>query len=134
MSDQQSTKPTSNTKPLARLEALGVRYPVMQAGMSSASGPALAGAVAMAGGIGTLGLHDMSVWEDKIVQTKAIAGENPISVNLLLPNTRARHVDTVIRQQVPIATLFWGKGARLIQQLHRHDIFVFQQVGSRTEA
>ncbi|WP_129375439.1 NAD(P)H-dependent flavin oxidoreductase [Pseudomonas aeruginosa] len=119
---------------LSRLESLGVRYPVMQAGMTSASGPELAGAVSAAGGIGTVGLHDVSLWEQVIEKSKLRAEGRPICVNLLLPYTRAKHVDVVIRQQVPMATLFWGDGKRVIQQLHQHDIFVFQQVGSRLEA
>lgn len=121
-------------QPLARLEALGVQHPVMQAGMSSASGPKLAGAVSAAGGIGTLGLHDVSVWETLIERTKAEAQGRPIGVNLLLPYTRTKHVETVIRKEVPIATLFWGDGTQLIRQLQRHAVFVFQQVGSRAEA
>ncbi|HBO3861919.1 NAD(P)H-dependent flavin oxidoreductase [Pseudomonas aeruginosa] len=119
---------------LGRLESLGIRYPVMQAGMTSASGPELAGAVSAAGGIGTLGLHDVSFWEQIIEKTKAQAEGQPICVNLLLPYTRAKHVEVVIRQQVPMATLFWGDGAQVVRQLHQHDIFVFQQVGSRLEA
>lgn len=121
-------------QPLARLEALGVRHPVMQAGMSSASGPRLAGAVSAAGGIGTLGLHDVSVWDALIERTKTQAQGRPISVNLLLPYTRAKHIETVIRQRVPIVTLFWGDGSNLIRELQRHEVFVFQQVGSQDEA
>ncbi|WP_345868570.1 nitronate monooxygenase [Shewanella algae] len=128
------TERDCNSGPLARLKLLGVRHPVMQAGMSNASGPMLAGTVSAAGGIGTLGLHDVSVWEKAIEQTKAQALGRPIGVNLLLPCTRAKHVDTVIRQQVPIATLFWGDGTQLIRQLQRQGVFVFQQVGSRLEA
>ncbi|HBN9857413.1 MULTISPECIES: nitronate monooxygenase family protein [Pseudomonas] len=122
------------SSPLSKLESLGVRYPVMQAGMTSISGPALAGAVCAAGGIGTLGLHDVSVWEQTIEQTRAKAAGQPICVNLLLPYTRMKHVEVVIRQQVPMVTLFWGDGKPLIQQLRREGVFVFQQVGSRQEA
>ncbi|KAF0804338.1 2-nitropropane dioxygenase [Alcanivorax xiamenensis] len=124
----------SDIEALAKLGALGVRHPVMQAGMTSASGPALAGAVSAAGGIGTLGLHDVSVWEEMIERTRARAKGNPISVNLLLPYTRVKHLDVVIRQQVPIVTLFWGDGKREIRQLRKHGVFVFQQVGSVVEA
>ncbi|MED5239697.1 MAG: nitronate monooxygenase [Pseudomonadota bacterium] len=136
MSEEQThnTKLSGEENPLARLESLGVRYPVMQAGMTSASGPALAGAVSAAGGIGTLGLHDVSVWEEMIERTRSRAQGNPISVNLLLPYTRAKHLDVVIRQQVPMVTLFWGDGKREIQQLRKHGVFVFQQVGSVLEA
>lgn len=131
---RDAPKETSGFQPLDKLRSLGVRYAVMQTGMGSAAGPALAGAVSAAGGIGTLGLHDVSVWSEVIDQTKALAGGHPISVNLLLPYAREKHVDTVIRQQIPIATLFWGDGKRWIKRLHRHNVFVFQQVGSTLEA
>ncbi|PNE02128.1 2-nitropropane dioxygenase [Alcanivorax sp. MD8A] len=136
-SDQLSAAPTIQIRAeeaLSRLHSLGVRVPVMQAGMTSASGPALAGAVSAAGGIGTLGLHDVSVWEGMIERTRARAEGNPISVNLLLPYTRAKHMEVVIRQQVPIVTLFWGDGTREIRTLKQHGVFVFQQVGAVSEA
>lgn len=119
---------------LASLHALGVRHAVMQAGMSTASGPKLAGAVSAAGGIGTLGLHDVSVWESVIEQTKAEAQGRPMCANLLLPYTRRRHVEILIRQRVPMVTLFWGHAPQLIRQLQSHDVFVFQQIGSEEEA
>lgn len=117
-----------------KLKNIGVQLPIMQAGMSGASGPALAGAVSAAGGIGTLGLLDTSIWERAIQDTKARANGNPISVNLLLPYTREKHVDTVIRCQVPITTLFWGMEKSIVKKLKENDIFVFQQIGSTQEA
>ena len=120
---------------LRKLESLGVQYPIMQAGMGGGiAGPTLAAAVSAAGGIGTLGLQDVSTWEKVLEQTKIQAGGRPFSVNLLLPYTRSRHIDAVIRQNIPMATLFWGDGRPLIQQLHRYEVFVFKQVGSKSEA
>lgn len=134
VTQRASTAAPEPPGPLARLAALGVRHPIMQAGMSSASGPRLAGAVSAAGGIGTLGLHDLSVWERVIQDAKTLADGRPLAVNLLLPYTRSRHVDIVIRQGVAIATLFWGDDVRLIRRLQAHGVFVFQQVGSVAEA
>ena len=119
---------------LQKLLSLGVQYPVMQAGMPGIAGPALAAAVSAAGGIGTLGLLDVSAWDEAILQTRQAATGKPFCVNLLLPYTRSRHVDAVIRQKVPMATLFWGDGRALTQQLQAHGVFVFQQVGSKAEA
>jgi len=119
---------------LEKLAALGIRVPVMQAGMPGVAHPALAAAVARAGGIGTLGLSDISVWEDQLKQTKALAAGRPVAANLLLPYTRQQHVDAVIRQQIPIVTLFWGSAAKWVPRLHQHGVFVFQQIGSKAEA
>lgn len=119
---------------IRKLESIGVQYPVMQAGMPGIAGPRLAAAVSAAGGIGTLGLSDVSLWEDELKQTKQQASGRPICVNLLLPYTRVKHVEAVIRQKIPMVTLFWGNGKPLIQQLRGHGVFVFQQIGSKTEA
>jgi nitronate monooxygenase len=119
---------------IPRLASLGIRYPVMQAGMPGIADATLVAAVAKAGGIGTLGLQDVSVWEAKLAETKQAAAGHAIAVNLLLPYTRARHVDAVLRQAIPIVTLFWGHAPKLISRLQRSQVFVFQQVGSKTEA
>ncbi len=119
---------------LRKLTSLGVQYPVMQAGMPGIAGPKLAVAVSAAGGIGTLGLLDVSIWEEALQQTKRQTAGKPFCVNLLLPYTRVKHVEAVIRHEIPMTTLFWGNGKPLTQQLRGHGIFVFQQVGSKSEA
>lgn len=119
---------------LAGLRELGVSYPVMQAGMPGIAGPELAAAVSLAGGIGTLGLTDVSEWALALALTKRLCQGRPFNANLLLPLTRGRHIELVIAQQVPMVTLFWGRDAALIQRLKRAGIFTFQQVGSMDEA
>lgn len=119
---------------LAGLRALGVSSPVMQAGMPLIAGPQLAAAVSRAGGIGTLGITDVSDWGMALALTRRLCQSHPFNANLLLPFTRPRHVDLLVSQQVPMATLFWGRDARLIQRLKRAGIFTFQQVGSMDEA
>ena len=119
---------------LSKLLATGVLHPIMQAGMPGIAGVELAAAVSNAGGIGTLGLQDVSVWEQRLQQLKTAAVGKPVNVNLLLPYTRRKHVDGVIREQIPLVTSFWGDAARLTRKLHRHGVFVFHQVGSKDEA
>lgn len=119
---------------LDKLFSYGIRFPVMQAGMPGIANVSLASRVAQAGGIGTLGLQDVSVWEQNLKATKLAAEGYPISANLLLPYTRKQHVEAVLRQQIPIVTLFWGEDAKLVRQLRDHNVFVFQQVGSADEA
>jgi len=119
---------------LHALQTLGVRLPIMQAGMPGVANVDLAAAVSRAGGIGTLGLQDISTWERSLCEVRAAANGTPVSVNLLLPYTRKKHVDAIVRQHIPIVTLFWGDARELISHLHHEDIFVFQQVGSKSEA
>lgn len=119
---------------LAPLRRVGIKLPIMQAGMPGVAGPELASAVSRAGGIGTLGLKDVSLWEEALVQTRALSEGNPYAANLLLPYTRKKHIDAVVRQQTPIVTLFWGKDEKLISRLKENNIYTFQQVGSQDEA
>lgn len=122
------------TDKLKSLRALGVSYPVMQAGMPGIAGPELAAAVSLAGGIGTLGIMDVSEWGMALAVTRRLCQGRPFNANLLLPFTKPRHVDLVIDQQVPMATLFWGRDAALIRHLKGVGIYTFQQVGSMDEA
>lgn len=130
----QDTDLTEKISTLTRLNKLGISSPIMQAGMSGAAGPDLVAAVAHAGGIGTLGLHDISIWDQVINETKQLTQGQAFAVNLLLPYTRSEHVEAVIKHQVPIAVLFWGEDAQLIQHLKNNNIFVFQQIASIKEA
>lgn len=119
---------------LAGLRALGVTWPVMQAGMPVIAGPELAAAVSRAGGIGTLGITDVSEWGMALALTRRLCQSHPFNANLLLPFTKPRHVDLLISQQVPMATLFWGRDAALIKRLKQGGVYTFQQVGSVDEA
>lgn len=119
---------------LVALRHIGVRYPVMQAGMPGIAGPKLAAAVSRAGGIGTLGIMDVSEWGMALALTRRLCEGHPFNANLLLPFTRPRHVDLLISQEVPMATLFWGRDPALIRRLKQAGIFTFQQVGSVEEA
>lgn len=119
---------------LMQLRQLGVRYPIMQAGMPNIADAYLAAAVSRAGGIGTIGLQDLSTWSQSLRQAQRLAGHCPINANLLLPYTRSAHVDAVLRVGIPMVTLFWGKSAPYIRQLKPHGVMVWQQVGSVVEA
>ncbi|GAA3589308.1 NAD(P)H-dependent flavin oxidoreductase [Marinobacter xestospongiae] len=119
---------------LHALSDLGVRYPIMQAGMPGAGNVRLAAAVARAGGIGTLGLQDLSTWEQSLSLLRQQAVGHPFNANLLLPYTRKGHVEAVLRQHCPIVTLFWGAAKPYLRQLQPAGCFVFQQVGSLSEA
>ena len=67
-------------------QLLGIRYPIIQAGMVWASGWRLASAVSNAGGYGTLGAANMSVEEIKSEAKKVRElTDKPFGVNLTFP-------------------------------------------------
>ena len=67
-------------------EMLGIRYPILLAGMGGASVPALAAAVSNAGGLGVLGAAACSPDQlrDWIRQTRELT-DKPFGVDTLLP-------------------------------------------------
>jgi len=71
--------PTNN----AILTRLGLRYPIIQAPMAGTSTPALAAAVSNAGGLGSLGLGNVStdVAREQIRQLKQLTGK-PFNINM----------------------------------------------------
>jgi NAD(P)H-dependent flavin oxidoreductase YrpB (nitropropane dioxygenase family) len=77
----------SLTTPLT--EALGVRHPVMLAGMDTTSGSEMVAAVANAGGFGTLGgvAYTPKILREMIAETKSKFNDlnTPFGVDLLLP-------------------------------------------------
>lgn len=120
--------------PMERLRELGVRHPVMQVGMPAIARAELASAVALAGGIGTIGLADVSEWRSLLQRTKEFAVGHPLCAHLLLPHTRTRHVDIVLEQEIPMVSLFWGDEPAIVSRLRDAGVLVFQQVGSVAEA
>ena len=86
-------------------ELLGIRYPIVQAGMSWASSNAeLALAVSSAGGLGVIGAGPMSpdALREAIVKVKR-STDRPFAVNVPLYNKRAASfLDVVLEEKVPI--------------------------------
>lgn len=83
---------TAFETPLTKL--LGIKYPIMCAGMGHVTGAELAAAVSNAGGIGTIGAIGMTAegMRAEVIRLKAmlnpgnsIAGTVPFGLDLLLP-------------------------------------------------
>lgn len=86
-------------------ELLGIRYPILQAGMSWASSNAeLAAAVSQAGGLGVIGAGPMYPEDLRAAIRKVRAATaNPFAVNVPLYNRRAAtFLDIVFEERVPI--------------------------------
>jgi enoyl-[acyl-carrier protein] reductase II len=109
-----------------------IRYPIVQAGMIWASGWKLASAVSNAGGLGLIGAGSMypEVLDEHIRQCKE-ATDRPFGVNLplLYPDIQ-KHVDHIIRHQVPIVFTSAGNPKTWTKTLKENGIKVVHVVSS----
>ena len=134
---------------------LGIRYPIMCAGMGHVTGAELCAAVSNAGGIGTIGAIGMSVegcrqeirrLKEMLLPGKSIAGTVPFGLDLLLPkvggNARKTNkdytggqlgafVDVMIEESVPLFVCAVGVPPQwVVDKLHDHGIVVMNMAGA----
>ncbi|HEX2892948.1 MAG TPA: nitronate monooxygenase [Marmoricola sp.] len=116
------------------LDRLRLEVPVFQAGMGGGiAGPELAGAVAAAGGLGTLGLTGPGNLRTGIGHVRERAPGRAVAVNLLMPFVRRRHVEACLAEHVEAVVLFYGGDAGLVRTLHDAGVLVISQVGTPAE-
>jgi len=133
---------------------LGIRYPIMVAGMGHVTGAELAAAVSNAGGIGTIGAIGMSTeglraavkdLKGRLQPGNSIAGTLPFGVDLLLPqvggNARKTNkdytggqleaiVDMMIEEKVPLFVCAVGIPPKwVVEKLHQSGILVMNMAG-----
>jgi enoyl-[acyl-carrier protein] reductase II len=110
----------------------GIEKPIIQGGMIWASGWRLASAVSEAGGLGLIGSGSMypDVLQEHIVQCKQ-ATSKPFGVNvpLLYPHAES-HIETIIREQVPIVFTSAGNPKTHTARLKEAGIIVVHVVSS----
>ncbi|MGH3635083.1 NAD(P)H-dependent flavin oxidoreductase [Mycobacterium sp.] len=117
------------------LEALGLRYPVMQAGMGGGvAGGELAGSVSAAGALGTVGMTDPRTFTAELHRAATLAGKQPIAANLLVPFIRKAHVDACAACGIPLVVLHGGISPRWTAALRSAGTRVLCTVGSATQA
>ncbi|NAS32487.1 nitronate monooxygenase [Flavobacteriaceae bacterium R38] len=116
-------------------ELLGIKYPIIQAPIGSATNPVLASEVSNAGGLGMLALS----WKSNedciriIRETKKLTTQ-PFGVNLVLDWDQEERVDICISENVPVVSFFWGDSSKHIEKLKTHNIKVCQTVADSKEA
>jgi NAD(P)H-dependent flavin oxidoreductase YrpB (nitropropane dioxygenase family) len=117
------------------LDRLGLERPIAQAGLGGglATGE-LAGAVAAAGGLGTIGIVPPARLGAEIRMAREIAPGRPVAVNLLLPFTRPGHVRACIDARVSAVVLFFGFDRRIVTALREAGVLVIHQVGQPDQA
>jgi nitronate monooxygenase len=129
--------PASLRTPICDL--LGVRYPILNAGIGPAAGPELAAAVTNAGGFGVLGGGGMPIEavRKRVVQTRARTS-GPFGVNVIIDDPATpddlQHVEALAETGVAAIVLFWGDSTPYVERIHRHGAKVLVQVGSLDEA
>lgn len=109
-----------------------IQFPIIQAGMIWCSGWELASAVSNAGGLGIIGSGSMypDVLEAHIIKCKQ-ATDKPFAVNLpLLYPDIDKHVETIIKHQVPIVFSSAGNPKTWTKKLQENGIIVVHVVSS----
>jgi len=84
-------------------DMLGIKYPILQAGMGGIAGPRLAAAVSNAGGLGVLGATAVQpeVLRSWIKETRELT-DKPFGVDILMPaGTLVGGTDDELRAQIP---------------------------------
>ncbi|MDR2154044.1 MAG: nitronate monooxygenase [Burkholderiaceae bacterium] len=123
--------------PLCKL--LGMRYPLILAGMGGVARAELVAAVSQAGGFGFLGMvrEPLALIREEIERVRART-ELPFGVNLIPaatpPALLAQQVDLCIALRVPVIGLFWDLAGAVVDKLRAAGIMVVCQVGSAADA
>jgi len=113
-------------------ELLGIRYPLIQAGMIWCSGYKLASAVCNAGGLGIIGSGSMypEVLEEHVLKCQK-ATNKPFAVNLpmIYPDLE-KHVELILKYKVPIVFTSAGNPKTWTSILKSEGIKVVHVVSS----
>ncbi|MGV0040307.1 nitronate monooxygenase [Mycobacterium colombiense] len=116
-------------------DRLRLDVPVGQAGMGGGlAGAELAGAVARAGALGTLGIDTPQRLRTSIEGVRAQAPDRAVAVNLLMPFVHRRHVAVCVDARVEAVVLAFGEKRGLVEHLRDAGIFVFVMVGTDAQA
>ncbi len=103
-------------------ELLGIKHPIMLAGMAFISLPKLVAAVSNAGGIGMLNCvaYTPDQIKDVIRQVKSLT-DKPFGVNatLIFPNAK-ENLQVALDEKVPIINFALGKGDWIIKAAHQY--------------
>jgi nitronate monooxygenase len=124
---------TSLQTPFCR--ALGLKAPVVQAPVGSASTPELAAAVSNAGGLGMLALTwtPVDAVRERIRATRALT-DRPFGVNVVLEWDQHERVRAALQESVAGVSTFWGDPAPYVDAIHAGGALHVHTVGSAEEA
>lgn len=116
-------------------QILGVRHPIVQAGMAAHTSPGLVAAVSNAGGLGLIGSVFRPVEDvaDAIRRTREKT-DRPFGVNIVLAEPHADLLDLVLRERVAVISTSWGDPGPVVERAAGSGIPVMHQVETVREA
>jgi len=116
-------------------QLVGCRYPLQNAGMGTAS-PALAYAVAQAGGLGTLsGVGPSPEQLEEIVSGPQVPNDGLLAINFLMPFLEDLSVIDIVAKHVRVVEFFYGEPQEeCVKRAHDGGALASWQVGSLEEA
>lgn len=116
-------------------DRLHLDVPIGQAGMGGGlADAALAGAVAAAGALGTLGIDTPRRLRASIDEVRERVPGRAVAVNLLMPFVQRRHVAVCVDARVDAVVVAFGEKRGLVEHLREAGIFVFAMVGTEAAA
>ena len=111
---------------------LGVKYPIIQAGMSYGAYPSLVAAVSNAGGLGILGAGAMNADElrQNIRETRELT-DKPFGVNILATSPVIDElIEVLVEEKVPVASYGRGDPKKIVEYTKPHGIINMPTVGA----
>lgn len=118
---------------------LGIRHPIVQAGMGGVARADLVAAVSNAGALGMLGMIRMApeFIREQIRKTRALT-DRPFGVNLVPPVAHASgfeaQLEVCLEEKVPVVSLFWCDPEPFMEGCRAAGVVVMLQIGSVEEA
>jgi nitronate monooxygenase len=114
---------------------LGIELPIIQAPIGGLSVPALAGAVAKAGGLGMMAQTWMTPEEIRasIAEIRAIT-DRPFGINLVIRQPQHERLAVALAEGVKVVSLFWGDPAPYLDAVHGVGAIATLTTGSAAEA
>ena len=114
---------------------VGIEQPIVQAPIGGLSVPALAGAVATAGGLGMMAQTWMTPDEVRasIAELRSIT-DRPFGINLVIDEPQDERLEVALAAGVKVVSFFWGDPAPYIERVHTAGAKALLTVGSAAEA
>lgn len=121
-------------------ERVGIRHPVVQAPIGSATNPELAAAVSDAGGLGMLAVtwRDRDETRDVVAATRE-ATDEPFGVNVVVDDATTdvppvELIDASLSAGADVISVSFGPAAEYVERVHDASGILLQTVGSGEEA
>ena len=114
---------------------LDIEYPVLQAGMGTATGPALVAAASEGGGLGIVGCLRRDAQEvDALVREIRSLTSRPFGANHVIAHLDLQALQATLDARIPVISTAWGDPSELARSAHAAGSLVIHQVNTVEEA